>query len=348
MSLILDKITKVYPDFFIDVSLSAEKGEIITLLGPSGCGKTTTLHIIVGFIPPDTGRISLNGRDVTALPPFARKVGLVFQEYALFPNMNVFKNIAFGLRMQGWSRRDTEARVRGLLELIRLPRYEARNVSELSGGEQQRIALARALAPNPDLLLLDEPLSALDAKLRNQLRSEIRRIQRELELTTVYVTHDQEEALAISDRVVVMKDGRVEQAGSSYEIYNRPKTRFVAQFVGITNMLPARVSGTRGGYTRLSSPEGTFLTNYHGSLEKGQKVTLLVRPEKCLIGGETTNENRVMGRITGCEYLGDSTIISLTLKQNPFTVKIFGPLTCKVGEEVRISFSPEACWILRD
>ncbi|GAH85320.1 unnamed protein product, partial [marine sediment metagenome] len=202
MSLRLDGIKKRYPDFKIDVSFNANDGEILTLLGPSGCGKTTTLHIIAGFIEPDEGRIFLNDNDVTYLPPHMRNVGLVFQDYALFPHMNVFSNIAFGLRMHGWSKKDMEKRVKNLLHLIRLLKYENRIVTELSGGEQQRIALARALAPNPDILLLDEPLSALDALLRKELRSEIKRIQRELKITTVYVTHDQEEALALSDKIV--------------------------------------------------------------------------------------------------------------------------------------------------
>jgi putative spermidine/putrescine transport system ATP-binding protein len=347
MSVQLENITKRYPDFFIDVAFSAARGEIVTLLGPSGCGKTTTLHIIAGFITPDTGRIFLNGRDVTSLPPHCRRVGLVFQDYALFPNMNVYKNIAFGPRMQRWRNKQIAIRVKELLSLIRLPTSELRYVTELSGGEQQRIALARALAPNPDLLLLDEPLSALDARLRKQLRSEIRRIQRELELTTVYVTHDQEEALAISDRVVLMQNGHIEQSGTSYEIYHRPKTRFVAEFVGITNMLPARVNGMQGQLVHLESPEGRFLAASDGTLERGQEVTLLVRPEKCTLNGEKTGRNRVRGKITECEYLGDSTVISLALKQASFRVKLFGPLTCRVGEEVQVSFSPEDCWILK-
>ena len=347
MSVQLQNITKRYPDFFIDVDFSAAKGEIVTLLGPSGCGKTTTLHIIAGFIPPDTGKIFLNGRDVTSLPPHGRRVGLVFQDYALFPNMNVHRNIAFGPRMQGWSNKQITSRVKELLSLIRLPGSEQRSVTELSGGEQQRIALARALAPNPELLLLDEPLSALDARLRKQLRSEIKRIQRELELTTIYVTHDQEEALAISDRVVVMQNGHIEQAGTSFDIYHRPKTRFVAEFVGITNMLAARVSGMKGRFVRLESLEGRFLAGFDGALESGQEVTLLVRPEKCTLNNENTGGNRVRGKITECEYLGDSTVISLVLKQALFRVKLFGPLSCRVGEEVQVSFLPEDCWILK-
>jgi len=346
MSIQLEYITKRYPDFFIDVAFSADKGEILTLLGPSGCGKTTTLHIIAGFIMPDTGKIILNNRDVTMLPPYSRKVGLVFQDYALFPNMNVFGNIAFGLRMQGWNKNDIKKRVHELLHLIRLPKYEERIVTELSGGEQQRVAVARALAPNPDILLLDEPLSALDALLRKELRSEIKRIQRELNITTVYVTHDQEEALAISDRVVVMNAGHVEQAGTSFEIYNRPKTQFVAHFVGITNMIPAQIAGKDGEITLLKSQEGSFKVKFDEQLEINTEVFLVIRPEKCTIGRFEAKSNTVRGEITGCEYLGDSTIISLKMKESTFTVKLFGPMACRIGETVDVSFSPEDCWIL--
>ncbi len=348
MSLRLTGIKKHYPDFKIDISFNANDGEILTLLGPSGCGKTTTLHIIAGFIEPGEGRIFLNDHNVTYLPPHMRNVGLVFQDYALFPHMNVFSNIAFGLRMHGWSKKDMEKRVKNLLHLIRLPKYENRIVTELSGGEQQRIALARALAPNPDILLLDEPLSALDALLRKELRSEIKRIQRELKITTVYVTHDQEEALALSDKIVVINDGHVEQAGTSYDIYNRPKTRFVAHFVGITNMINARVTGSDGYFTELTSPEGSFTVHFPKKLARGSDVVLFVRPEKCLVKKDGKNMNTVSVRIINFEYLGDSTVITLSLKNHIFTAKLFGTSSFTVGETVKLTFAPEDCWILEN
>lgn len=226
-----------------NVSFSFAKGEFISLLGPSGCGKTTILRMIAGFETPTSGTIAIDGEDITALRPNQRRLGMVFQAYALFPNLTVGDNIAFGLKVAGMGREERRARVSDMLRLIGLPGYEKRYPYEMSGGQQQRVALARAIAPRPRLLLLDEPLSALDAKIRVSLREEIRSIQRELGITTVFVTHDQEEALSISDRIVVMNAGRIEQMGSPYDIYNRPATRFAATFVGHLNTLPASVFG---------------------------------------------------------------------------------------------------------
>jgi ABC-type Fe3+/spermidine/putrescine transport system ATPase subunit len=295
----------------VEVTLSAGKGELLTLLGPSGCGKTTTLNIVAGFVEPESGAVLVNGRDVTRLDPRLRGIGMVFQDYALFPAMNVSGNVAFGLGARGWGRAESAKRVGELLALVRLERYERRGVAELSGGERQRVALARALAPRPDLLLLDEPLSALDARLRKDLRGEIRRIQRELGVTTVYVTHDQEEALAISDVVAVMREGKVEQAGTPLEIYRRPDTPFVAGFVGIGNLIPGRVGAVRGGaprggesrhgrhttwggmlregnsrrgrHTTLNTRLGAFAAPAHPSLRAGDEGLFLFRPESCVL-----------------------------------------------------------------
>ncbi|HEB29431.1 MAG TPA: ABC transporter ATP-binding protein [Spirochaetes bacterium] len=352
MSLALKGIKKTYPDFTIDVSVTAQKGELLTLLGPSGCGKTTTLHIIAGFIKPDKGDISINGKIVNALPPHMRRTGLVFQDYALFPNMNVSGNIAFGLQMLGWNRTDINNRVEELLHLIRLPGYGKRNVTELSGGEQQRVALARALAPSPGILLLDEPLSALDARLRKDLRRDVKRIQRELGITTVYVTHDQEEAFAISDKIAVMNDGRIEQTGNSFEIYNRPETRFVAEFVGTTNSIDAQVAGKTGMIYELKSLCGRFNVKFQGELTAGLKVSLLVRPEKCVLldKGRTEKVNNysniVEGMVSNLEYLGDSTIIEVKLKNCVFSAKIPGTVPIDTGETVRIGFNPDDCWLI--
>jgi ABC-type Fe3+/spermidine/putrescine transport system ATPase subunit len=348
MSLKLDKIIKEYPDFLIDVSFEAETGQILTLLGPSGCGKTTILHIIAGFIQPDRGRILLNNRDMTYLPPHMRKVGLVFQDYSLFPHMNVFNNIAFGLKMQRWNKKTMEDRVKELLHLIRLSRYEPRIVTELSGGEQQRVALARALAPNPDILLLDEPLSALDARLRKDLRKEIRRIQQELKITTIYVTHDQEEALAISDKIAIMDNGSVEQTGTPFDIYHKPTTRFVANFIGITNQIHARVSRQDGEYLILVSREGELRVKCGNHAKVGSRVMLFIRPEKCSISKKHHGTNAISGIITHCEFLGDSTSITLKSQQGLYTVKLGGALSCKTDEKMTFTFSPEDCWILNE
>jgi putative spermidine/putrescine transport system ATP-binding protein len=225
------------------VSFAFDKGEFISLLGPSGCGKTTILRMIAGFETPTSGTIEVDGKDITHLKPNQRQLGMVFQAYALFPNLNVGDNIGFGLKVAGMPRDERRARVTDMLRLIGLAGYEKRFPYEMSGGQQQRVALARAIAPRPRLLLLDEPLSALDAKIRVSLREEIRSIQRELGITTVFVTHDQEEALSISDRIVVMNAGNIEQLGTPHDIYNRPATRFAATFVGHLNTLPAATFG---------------------------------------------------------------------------------------------------------
>jgi ABC-type Fe3+/spermidine/putrescine transport system ATPase subunit len=345
MGLELRKIKKTYPDFIIDLSFQASTGEILTLLGPSGCGKTTTLHIIAGFIMPDSGHILLNEADMTNIPPHRRSVGLVFQDYALFPHMSVFGNVSFGLRMQGWGKKKAEQRVKDLLSLVQLHGYERRIVTGLSGGEQQRVALARALAPEPEILLLDEPLSALDARLRKELRGEIKRIQRELGITTVYVTHDQEEALALSDHIAVMNDGRVAQTGTPYDIYMRPEHPFVADFVGTTNTISARVRGRDGDLLVLSSQEGELRVRCETDHTRGREVTLYVRPEHFRVNGPDA-KNSISGRITNCEYLGDTTVVTLQSAHAQYSAKLFGTAHCSTGQTVRITFSPEDCWII--
>ncbi|MGQ9631580.1 MAG: ABC transporter ATP-binding protein [bacterium] len=346
MSLRLRNIKKTYNGFEIDVDFSAETGELVTLLGPSGCGKTTTLRIIAGFIRPDSGEIIVDGRIINELPPHMRKIGIVFQDYALFPNMNVFDNIAFGPRMQGWGRRDTVERVRSLLELVHLTGYERRPATQLSGGEQQRVALARALAPNPRLLLLDEPLSALDARLRKGLRGEIREIQKELKVTTIYVTHDQEEALAISDKIVVMRDGRVEQTGSPREIYERPRTPFVANFVGVSNLISGRLLGIESGYAIVEGPLGRFKAPPPRRPRDGDEVMLVFRPEDCRLARSGGEANLISGRVTTCEYLGDSIQLEIQTQNGKLTVKLDSAADCSLGDRVGIAFDPEDCWIL--
>src|SRR5690606_13406734 len=230
-----------------DFNLSVQPGEFVSFLGPSGCGKTTVLRMVAGFEEPTAGSITIGGRDVTHLRPNQRDIGMVFQAYALFPNMTVAQNVAFGLKVARVPKAEIDERVAEMLKLIKLPELADRYPYQLSGGQQQRVALARALAPRPKLLLLDEPLSALDAKVRVALREEIRQIQRDLGITTIFVTHDQEEALSMSDRIAVMHGGRADQIGSPFEIYNHPKTRFVASFVGTLNILKGSVTDPQTG-----------------------------------------------------------------------------------------------------
>jgi len=271
----LRQLSKRFGDLEVikDLTLAVQKGELYCLLGPSGCGKTTTLKIIAGFLEPDAGSVHLAGRDITNVPPQRRDVGMVFQNYALFPHMNVYDNVAYGLRRRKWSEGQIRPKVAETLELVQLDGYEERRIHELSGGQQQRIALARALIIEPKLLLLDEPLSNLDARLRADMRDEIRRIQRTLHITTIHVTHDQEEAMSIADRIVVMAQGRVEQIGSPVEIYSRPATQFVTDFVGRVNFVPGKIVG---GELRLL---GERFTVPEVAYPDGTEVTCAIRPE---------------------------------------------------------------------
>ena len=285
-----------------DFNLGIEKGEFVSFLGPSGCGKTTVLRMVAGFETPTSGAIRIDGRDVTGLPANRRKIGMVFQAYALFPNLTVAENIGFGLKVTGEGKVEIARRVAELLELIGLPQLGGRFPFQLSGGQQQRVALARALAPRPQVLLLDEPLSALDAKIRVSLREEIRRIQRELRITTIFVTHDQEEALSISDRIVVMHQGVADQVGTPFEIYNRPATRFVAEFVGTLNLVDADVIEAATGRVRLG--EVPVALNRPLSARAGERISLALRPETVTLGHTEGHGVVLSGRIAEVHFLG--------------------------------------------
>jgi putative spermidine/putrescine transport system ATP-binding protein len=284
-----------------DFNLSAERGEFVSFLGPSGCGKTTTLRMIAGFERPTSGSISVDGEEITWRPPNQRNVGMVFQSYALFPNMNVAANVGFGLKVRKRAPDQIKRRVDELLNLINLPDKGDRFPWQLSGGQQQRVALARALAFEPQVLLLDEPLSALDAKIRVALRLEIRQIQRQLGITTVYVTHDQEEALSLSDRVVVMSEGRMEQVGTPFEIYNFPATPFVASFVGQLNLLPGTVVDPKAG--TLSIAGQPLHVSRPFDFAAGRNVNLALRPEMASLG-TSGGENHLRGRVVDVSFLG--------------------------------------------
>ena len=289
------------------LDLDVEQGEFLTLLGPSGCGKTTTLRMIAGFVAPSAGSIHIAGKDVTGVPPQQRQIGMVFQDYALFPHLTVAQNIAFGLVERGSPRGRIKTRVNELLELIRLTGLEDRVPAQLSGGQQQRVALARAIAHPPQVLLLDEPLGALDLKMREHMQLEIRRIQQDLNLTAVYVTHDQTEAMTMSDRVAVMNGGRLEQVGTPESVYNRPRTRFVASFIGKVNYLQGRVTSVHDGQARVETNVSACLCPADGA-RTGDQVTIAVRPEHIALhasGDGSEPVNRVLATVVSSIYAGN-------------------------------------------
>ena len=285
-----------------DFDMSIDKGEFVSFLGPSGCGKTTILRMVAGFETPSGGTITIDGKDQSRLKPNQRNIGMVFQAYALFPNMNVFDNVAFGLKVAGKPKDEIQARVTEMLKLIHLEHLADRYPYQMSGGQQQRVALARALAPKPQVLLLDEPLSALDAKIRVSLREEIRHIQRQLGITTIFVTHDQEEALSISDRVVVMNAGRADQIGTPFEIYNRPATRFVASFVGTLNLIEAKVVDAQKSTVAIG--DQMIVLGEKIDLAAGSAVQLAMRPEAGSILPGATGNTTLTGQVVSSHFLG--------------------------------------------
>jgi putative spermidine/putrescine transport system ATP-binding protein len=347
----INNVSKVFGKNTIaveDFDLQIERGELVSFLGPSGCGKTTTLRMVAGFEMPSSGNIRMKGEDLTYRPPNQRHVGMVFQAYALFPNMSVADNIGFGLKVAKKPAEEIRQRVEEMLELIHMKGYGPRYPYQLSGGQQQRVALARALAIRPEILLLDEPLSALDAKIRVSLRQEIRAIQQQLGITAIYVTHDQEEALSLSDRVVVMLNGHIEQVGPPFEIYNFPRTEFVAQFVGTLNTLngvvrdpTAAVIGVDGQNLQASHPlEG---------LRSGENVLVALRPERLSFAEEQKKANLLTCTVESITFLGSIVRVQLKLGDQYFSMDTFNNPYLelpKVGETVQITFSTEAVLVL--
>jgi len=267
-----------------DVTLDIADGELFFLLGPSGCGKTTLLRLIAGFYPTDSGTIRFGGKPMNDVPPNKRNTGMVFQNYALWPHMTVHENVAYGLDVRAVSTAEKKRRVMQALDVVRMAAQSERSPNELSGGQQQRVALARALVVQPDVLLLDEPLSNLDAKLRLELREEIRRIHRELRVTTIYVTHDQQEALSLADRIAVMRDGRVEQTGTPQALYRKPANEFVEDFLGVANFVEGRVTEVSGSQVSVATPQGDMLCTFDGqALSVGQTVTCFIRPQDVIV-----------------------------------------------------------------
>ncbi len=338
-----------------NVNMKIEDGEFFSMLGPSGCGKTTTLRMIAGFEEPTSGKIIIEGRDMVGIPPFHRPVNTVFQDYALFPHMTVAQNIAFGLEMERKDRKFIDERVQAMFDLVRLPNMSSRYPRQLSGGQQQRVALARALVKEPRVLLLDEPLGALDLKLRKQLQLELKHMQRRLGITFIYVTHDQEEALTMSDRIAVMDKGHVLQIGEPLEIYDRPATRFVADFIGETNFIPARVKEVQGEEAMvLVCDQLPLRVSTHGaSVKPEDSITIAIRPEKIdLYRASEDVPNSLHGKLTERIFIGTDTryVVHLDDETN-IVVREQNDLhgdqeRFEVGEEVRAQCSPQYALIL--
>lgn len=334
-----------------DVSLEVKEGEFFTLLGPSGCGKTTTLRMIAGFYKLDGGKIYFSKTLINDIPPHKRDTGMVFQNYALWPHMDIFSNVSFGLQMRKISREEIKRRVLNILNAVGMKGMEYRSPGQLSGGQQQRVALARALVIEPQVLLLDEPLSNLDAKLRVEMRTEIRRIQREFAITTIYVTHDQEESLSISNRIAVMNEGKLVQIGTPREIYENPVNKFVAQFIGSTNFLKGTILSFKDPYATLDTKFGKVVA-YKGkiqNLKENSEVLCSVRPEAIKLYQKTEEKgpsNTISGKVELLTYLGDMVRYQIQLDDtdqifNATIQNIGGTKVFEIGEKVTITFSQE-------
>jgi spermidine/putrescine transport system ATP-binding protein len=354
----LERVTKAFGDTVAvdDVTLEIADGEFFSLLGPSGCGKTTTLSMIGGFEDPTAGRILLHGDDVTLVPPYRRNVNTVFQSYALFPHLSVFDNVAFGLRRKRVARSEIRRRVGEMLELVAMTGLDARKPTQLSGGQQQRIALARALVNEPRVLLLDEPLGALDLKLRKQMQLELKRIQEEVGVTFLYVTHDQEEAMAMSNRLALMNGGHVEQVATPEDAYDRPATEFVAGFLGASNLLPGRLGKRSDGLVQVELDRGgSVLAAARETPADGSVVQVGVRPEKLQLAGMRgeipPRTNALDGRVTLVTYIGVSHQYTVELAGGGelavYAQNAGGVALPQVGDAVRVLWEPEHTFILR-
>jgi len=340
----LDRVTKQFDDVTAvdDVSLEIDRGSFFAMLGPSGCGKTTTLRMIGGFEEPNAGTIYLGEEPVTGKPPYKRDVNTVFQSYALFPHLSIFENVAFGLRRRGVRGGDVRGRVTEILRLVGLSGMEKRKPRQLSGGQQQRVALARALVNKPRVLLLDEPLGALDLKLRKQMQLELKAIQHDVGITFVHVTHDQEEAMTMADRIAIMNGGHIEQLGTPSELYEQPRTAFVAGFLGISNLLPGTVSAADA--VRLD--DGTVVKATHEALQgRSGRVAVGVRPEKIRLGH--VEENRLSGRLLETAYVGVATQYVLETKAGNVSVYVQNSEPgAALAAPSQISWSPDSTFVV--
>lgn len=349
----LENVTKQFENHTAvdNMNLNVETGEFLTLLGPSGCGKTTTLRMIAGFEKPTSGNVIIGGKKVDNVEPYKREANTVFQSYSLFPHMNVSENVAFGLKMKKVNKQEISERVKKALKMVQLEDYGDRSVKQLSGGQQQRIAIARAIVNNPKVLLLDEPLGALDLKLRKQMQLELKRLQQSLGITFIYVTHDQEEALTMSDRIVVMSEGKIEQMGKPVEIYEKPKTRFVANFIGETNIFKGVVSDLNGNDASLSFEGQNVLIPKETDLKVDEEIYISVRPENVKILDQGQHEPFVLsGKFKEKIYIGTTTKIVIELKNGMEMIahdsngKLDG---VEKGQPIFTSWDPEHAVILR-
>lgn len=348
-------LRKVYPgnppvEALASIDLEIQDNEFFTLLGPSGCGKTTLLRLIAGFEHPTSGRLDMFGESLLALPPYKRPINTVFQNYALFPHMTVAENIGFGLQMLGTPKSAINSTVEEMMELVQMTQMADRQTSQISGGQQQRVALARALAPRPKILLLDEPLSALDFKLHKKMQLELKRLQTETGITFIFVTHDQEEALTMSDRIAVMSNGAVRQVGRPREIYDRPADRFVADFIGDTNFLPAEIIGREGESAQLRLPSGKLVQAHANEAATG-RVTLALRPEHAELTSEA--DGLLAGSLREVVYFGTDTHFHVGLDDGSEFVlrQQNGPTVTHsyvTGDRVGVSFPAGAAQVLRD
>jgi spermidine/putrescine transport system ATP-binding protein len=354
---VLDRVVKHFGSMVaVDrLSLEIRRGEFFSMLGPSGCGKTTTLRLIGGFESPDEGLVRLDGQDVTDLPAYKRNVNTVFQSYGLFPHLSVFDNVAFGLRRKKVAAKEVERRVTEALELVNLAGYGKRRRAQLSGGQQQRVALARALVNRPQVLLLDEPLGALDLKLRKQMQLELKRIQKEVGITFIFVTHDQEEAMTISDRIAVMNKGRIEQLGPPEEVYERPATEFVAEFLGASNLLDGTYGGSQGGWGSVDLDSGAKIRiPVNADRRAGERVRVGVRPEKIQIlpagAGLTPTQNMVAATLRSAVFAGVSFQYFFQTKEgremSAFDRNASGAAVANPGDAVHLAWAPEHTFVI--
>jgi spermidine/putrescine transport system ATP-binding protein len=354
---LVDVVKKFGDQVAVDrINLEVRDGEFFSLLGPSGCGKTTTLRMIGGFEQPTSGLIELQGDDVTWLPAYKRNVNTVFQNYALFPHLTIYENVAFGLRRKNVKATEIKSRVTDMLRLVELPGYEHRKPTQISGGQAQRVALARALINRPAVLLLDEPLGALDLKLRKQMQVELKRIQQEVGITFIYVTHDQEEAMTMSDRIAVMNKGHYEQLGDPEALYERPTTRFVASFLGISNLLSATIVGRDGGYTRAKLADDTLIALPSTLVDGRTAIQIGVRPEKIRLSEPsaitTAGHNRLTGVVRDASYLGVSTQYLVESRGGRLTVyeqnveRATRAQLWSRGDEVQLTWSPDHSFVV--
>jgi putative spermidine/putrescine transport system ATP-binding protein len=347
----LVNLTKKFNDFTaVDcVDLTVNEGELVTILGPSGSGKTTLLTLIAGFEDPTSGSILMDGRDVIGLPAEKRNIGLVFQSYALFPHMSVYENLAFPLKVRKIPGDKIAVEVQKALDLVRLDGFGSRKINELSGGQQQRVALARAFIFQPSILLLDEPMAALDRKLRQDLQFEIRQLQRSLGITTISVTHDQEEALTMSDRILILNHGQIEQFGTPEELYSRPVNRFVASFLGNSNFFNGTI-GFENGSEIFIADSGDIINTFSSGFSNGERACLMIRPEQIIIGSNDGSGAGIKGCVINSTYLGSSTRYQVEMRNGELVTvnDSRNDYRFRDGENVTLSWEPQKSWFLKD